>query len=114
MAVINADGISGVTTTATSSTTVYGLASISDEEKELFVQANLIRTDPTSFVAILETQMSYFNGLTLEMPMETPVITSEGATAWQEAIDYLNAFTPVAAVEWSDALHLAAKDHCNE
>jgi len=56
--------------------------------------------------------MNNFNGLVLNMPGEPGLTTKEGAPAWQEAIDYLKAATPVAALVWSDAIYLSAKDHC--
>lgn len=48
------------------------------------------------------------------MPNETPLQTSEGPAAWTEAIAYLKAAKPVAAQKWSDALWLAATDHCKD
>lgn len=42
------------------------------------------------------------------------ILTIEGAPAVQEAIDFLNRTTPVAAMKWNDILYRAAKAHVED
>ena len=41
-------------------------------------------------------------------------MTKEGPSAWREAINALKGASPKKAYVWCDALHKAAKDHCND
>lgn len=55
-----------------------------------------------------------FVGRVMYMDSGKRVITSEGASAWKEALDELRKTKPVDPLKWNDAMALAAYDHCND
>lgn len=62
-----------------------------DIEIEAFELQNQLRTDPKSFIPILEKRMTYFKKGTKEFtePGEITYIALEGIPAYKEAIKYL-------------------------
>lgn len=59
--------------------------------KEVFDAHNKVRSDPKSFVKILEDIMQYFekDGKLLKVPGVTPVMHHEGLSAYKEAVKFL-------------------------
>lgn len=73
------------------------------QQKDMLEWHNKARTDPTSLVAELETMLTHFGGTdnkTYSVPGQISILTNEGKTAVQEAIDFLKTATPVSAVKW--------------
>lgn len=61
-------------------------------EKVIFAAHNQMRSDPNSFVPILNNQIGNFeNDKKLKRPGRPDLITQEGVTAWEEARDALKA-----------------------
>ena len=50
---------------------------------------NKLRSDPLSYIPILEAQLEYFKDSVLYRPGETPVQTYEGKEAYLKAIEFL-------------------------
>ena len=67
----------------------------SEKEWEIFTLQNKLRTQPTSFIPYIKNQLNLFVGRVMYTPDGRRVITEEGAPAWQEALDTLNAATPL-------------------
>jgi len=58
-------------------------------------------------------QFAWFeNNKILAKPGQMRLRTNEGKKAWTEAMLQLSTQPELAPFEWSDALALAAKDHC--
>ena len=82
--------------------------------KQIFVEHNKIRTDPSSYIEIVEGQMKFFRGDILSRPGENPIQTSEGKTAYQEAIEFLKRQKPVPELKLDANLSKASQDHVND
>lgn len=80
----------------------------------VFEETNLARTDPASYARLLEAQLPCYRGRQLLLPGRTPILTTEGRRAVDEAIRYLLAARPVKALRWSPDLSLAALDHVGD
>jgi hypothetical protein len=57
------------------SSTCYGLSTISSLEKAVFKSQNEMRTKPKSWISTLNIYLDNFDGNTLELPGETPLVT---------------------------------------
>lgn len=72
---------------------------------------NKLRSDPHSYIPILEAQLEYFKDSILYRPGETPVQTYEGKEAFLQAIEYLRTVEPVEGLTLHEGLTSAANDH---
>lgn len=85
--------------------------------KEVYEAHNKARSDPKSFVPILEEIMKYFDtdGKLLKMPDSTPVMHHEGLSAYKEAVKFLKKQEPVLPeLMFSELLESASKDHAQD
>ena len=70
---------------------------------------NQARTDPKSYVPIIEEELKYMkNGVIRKPGQSVGLQTHEGDKAYKEAISYLNSAKAVHALKWNDSLALAA------
>lgn len=84
-------------------------------EREFVVELNKFRSNPSSFVAILESLIPHYKEKLLYRPGEIPLVTSEGIAALNEAIESIKDLTePLPALEVSEHLNNAARAHCND
>jgi len=84
-------------------------------ERALLAEHNAARTDPAGYARHLEALLPLFNGTVLRRPgSNVGLQTNEGATAVREAIRALREQAPVAALEWSDGIFRAARDHVRD
>ena len=58
----------------------------------IFTEHNKIRSNPSSYIEILQKQMTYFKGDILYRPKEVPIQTNEGVKAFEQAIEFLKVF----------------------
>ena len=59
-------------------------------DKEVFNSQNTLRTNPKSFIPMLQKQLTYFRGNTIWTPgVACGLTTQEGPSAWHEAINAL-------------------------
>ena len=82
-------------------------------ERGIAAEINRLRTNPQSFVPLLERRRNHYNGtrLTLTGPgYEFSVITKEGWPAVEEAIRVLRLTPPLPPLRASEGLSLAARD----
>jgi hypothetical protein len=102
--------------TAYATQTTFGFNSISQHEKDAFNVQNEVRTNPGKYIEYLEKRIRQFQGKVLRVPGKIGMRTNEGPAALMEAIKFLrkmkNSKTALKPLEWSDALYLAARDHC--
>lgn len=81
-------------------------------EAEVLAQINAARTDPQGYAEQLREYRSWFEGHILYRPGdENGVITREGPSAVDEAIDFLERQAPLPPLGKGDVLALAARDH---
>ncbi len=83
-------------------------------EAEVVRELNLARANPQLYADYLREMSQFFNGNRLEMPGEISLITKEGRSAVQEAINFLLSSPSLRALEPSRGLSLAAKDHVSD
>jgi uncharacterized protein YkwD len=72
---------------------------------------NKIRTNPKSYIQILEEQIKYIRDGILYKPNDTPIQTNEGITAYDEAIKFLQKQEPLPELIYDENLTKAATDH---
>lgn len=85
---------------------------LSTTESELLSEMNLARTQPQQYAAYIEEFKKYYQGERLLLPgSKRAIVTADGLRAVDEAINFLRAAKPVAALEPSEPACLAARDH---
>jgi len=83
-----------------------------DELKQSIVdEHNKLRSDPQSYIPILEAQLENFKEKVLYRPGETAVQTYEGKEAFLVAIEFLRHVQPVEGLTHHESLSKAASDH---
>jgi uncharacterized protein YkwD len=86
--------------------------SLSAAETEILAEMNLARTQPQQYAAYLEEYKKYYQDMRLMLPgSKRALVTFEGVSAVNEAIAFLRAASPLAALEASEPAFAAAKDH---
>jgi len=83
-------------------------------EYEFYQSQNEIRSDPGSYLSVVNEELGRIKGKLL-MPKNTDgTILSlwEGAPAWQDAAKTLEDALPRSKLTWSDGLAAAAREHC--
>lgn len=83
-------------------------------KKSILIEHNRLRSDPSSFVPLLEEQMKFFKNDTLYKPKEIAIQTSEGKAAYTEAIKFLKRQKPVKELTFDTRISLACQDHAND
>ena len=83
---------------------------LSDLEKAVLDEMNLARTRPAEYAAYLEEWRSYYKGKSMRIKGRPPVDTVEGASALEEAINFLRAARPLPALQVSKGMCMGAKD----
>ena len=84
---------------------------LSPLEVEVFKEMNLARTEPARYAEIIEERRKYFRGKRFKRPREIAILTQEGVSALDEAIEFLQGIKPVDALRLSPGISRAARDH---
>jgi uncharacterized protein YkwD len=83
-----------------------------DEEREVVLEIQRIRSHPKEYAAYLRALGRYFTGTLWRLPNRVPLRTQEGAAALDEAVRFLETVTPISTpMTFSEGLHRAARDH---
>ena len=77
-------------------------------------QLNALRSDPSGYAEKLMSRRKYYHGKLLELPGETPIMTSEGVSALNGAVKDLRAAKPLPTLTLSAGLTKAARDHVED
>eukprot|EP01103_Thecamoeba_quadrilineata_P006385 TRINITY_DN16110_c0_g1_i1.p1 TRINITY_DN16110_c0_g1~~TRINITY_DN16110_c0_g1_i1.p1 ORF type:complete len:425 (+),score=62.23 TRINITY_DN16110_c0_g1_i1:73-1347(+) len=85
-------------------------------EKQIIEEINTLRTNPSSYLAHLESRKQYYDmsQKTLAVPGFPAVLIEEGLPAVTEAINFLNTQKPVQPLTPSRGMCLASRDHVND
>ena len=92
--------------TADSGIGVYGTG-ITDEAKQDLYYINKIRTNPKSYIPVLQAMLPKFKGNLYDGYYRT----NEGAAAVKDAIAFLQKQAPVPALEWDKYLQFSCQDY---
>lgn len=87
---------------------------LSDLEAEVLREMNLARTQPRLYAQVLERRRQYYQGNHFKRPGEITLITNEGLTAVDEAIEFLLRVKPVGVLSPSRGISRTAKDHVDD
>ncbi len=91
--------------------TTAGADYLTDTEKQVIVELNMVRTDPAEYARrILMPLRFYYHGSLLEYPRETPILTKEGILALEESISVLLVTKPLPPLFPKEGLTLSARD----
>jgi uncharacterized protein YkwD len=95
--------------------TTSGADYLSDIEKQVIIEVNMVRTDPAKYaVNYLEPLRQYYRGKLFQYPGDTAIQTSEGSRALDECIKELMSVRPLRALSPRKDLTLAAKKHAKD
>jgi len=87
---------------------------LSDLEAEVLREMNLARTQPGLYAQVLERRRQYYQGNRFERPGEIALITNEGLSAVDEAIEFLRRVQPLEVLSPSRGMSRTAKDHVQD
>ncbi len=87
---------------------------LTDLEAEVVEEMNVARSEPGRYAQFLEERRQYYRGRRFERPGQVAIITNEGVSAVDEAIDFLRRVEPVGALRPSQGMSRAAKDHVRD
>ena len=87
---------------------------LSPLENAVIYEINMARANPRSYATFLEEWKWYFDGRLLKIPGERIILTKEGATAVNEAMNVVRSMNPVPRLSPSKGMSLGAKDHVKD
>ncbi len=95
--------------------TTEGADYLSDIEREIIVEINMLRTDPAQYAAnFVEPLRKYYHGRLFERPREIAIQTTEGVRALDECIKELASTKAVGILSPKKGLALAARDQAKD
>ena len=80
----------------------------------LLVEINFARSNPKQYAKLLKEKLQYFDGNYYKEPGQITLITTEGAAAYQEAINFLESVEFMPEYTLSSGLCKACLDHAND
>lgn len=86
----------------------------SPQEREILAEINLARTNPAQYLHYLEDFKVSYRGKEIKYSDGSTLVTNEGVSALEEAIDFVRSLKPLPPLELRKGLILGAKDHVND
>ncbi|HBB87609.1 MAG TPA: CAP domain-containing protein [Blastocatellia bacterium] len=86
----------------------------SSQEREILAEINLARTNPTLYLRYLEDFKASYRGKEIKYSDGSTLVTNEGVSALEEAINFVRLLKPLPPLELRKGLVLGAKDHVND
>ena len=84
-------------------------------KKEVITETNRVRSNPKSYIPILEEYLKWFDGNILDKPgSEIGIETQEGAFAYHEAINFLKSQRPISELKYDEEIAKASQEYANE
>ena len=84
-------------------------------KNEIIKEHNRLRTNPKSYIPILERYIKWFKGNILEKPdSDCGIETLEGVAAYKEAINFLKTQKPIEELIYDEEVSKASQDHAND
>lgn len=93
---------------------VENLYFLSDLEKEVIIELNRARSNPAGYAKKLEDYKIHYVGKYIYFAGRTPMVTQEGISAVNEAIEFLKSAAPAPLLRVSRGLSAAAKAHAED
>ncbi len=90
---------------------VTNLSFLSQFEKDVVTELNILRTSPLSYVKHLQQRRSYYQGKIIRRPGKISIMTHEGVKAVDEAISYIKSRSKLGSMKVSRGMSLAAKKY---
>jgi uncharacterized protein YkwD len=86
----------------------------SPQEREILAEINLARTNPAQYLRYLEDFKASYRGKEIKYSDGSTLVTNEGVSALEEAINFVRSLKPLLPLELRQGLILGAKDHVND
>lgn len=95
--------------------TAAGIKYLSDFEKELVLEINMLRSNPTKYSAdFIEPVRDRYKNKLLYYPGDLPLLTTEGVFALDECVRKLRATPPMQILSPDQGLSKSAMDHVKD
>jgi len=95
--------------------TARGADYLTEKERELIIEINMLRTDPAMYTRYyLIPLRAYYEGNLLKFPGKIAMATNEGASALEECIRELERTRPISSLFPQKGLVQAARDHTRD
>jgi uncharacterized protein YkwD len=96
------------------STNVVSMDYLTQQEREVLAEINLVRADPQKYASYLEAARQYYKGNLFKRPGAVAITTEEGVKAVDEAIAYLRSLKPMPPMQISKGMCMGSHDQATD